>query len=470
MKELEGNWRPSLQGVRDALRSFFMGKYYPVAVAVLTLLSHCLGLEIVFGLFGVFLVSVALLICDTARPAVPFVVFFVFLISVKNAPGIPTYSSYLFTGARLVFVIIFGAFFLFSAVCFAIRNEIFKGISFKNTRMLIPLSVLSAGFLLNGAFSSGFSLPSFVYGLMQALCFSVIFLYFAKGLRKERPDELLSYFTYVSMLLALTLLLELLHLYIVGGVISDGSIVKERLLFGWGIWNTAGVSLAVLIPVVFLGVIRGEHPYLNLSVTLLTAIGVIFTMSRNALLFGGAVTLICFLIGCFKGKSRGLCRVTLLFGSLFILIFAVVFSDKIASVFSDFINRGFSDNGRFELWREGWESFIKAPVFGSGFFDFSSDLTFDVASFLPKMAHQTFIQLLSCMGIFGLLCYLYYRWQTLVPFYKRPSAEKCMLLLSVLVMLGESMLDNFVFYFLPTLHYSVSLAIAERCYEEEQNI
>ena len=414
MKELERNGRLSLLGVREALRSFFMGKYYPVAVAVLTLLSHCLGLEIVFGLFGVFLISVALLICDTARPAVPFVVFFVFLISVKNAPGIPTYSNYLFTGARLVFIIIFGAFFLFSAVYFALKNEIFKGMSLKNTRMLIPLLVLSTGFILNGAFSSGFSLASFVYGLMQALCYSVIFLYFAKGLRKEEPDGLLSYFTYVSMLLALTLLLELLHLYIFGGVISEGSIVKEKLLFGWGIWNTAGVSLAVLIPVVFLGVIRGKHPYLYLSVTLLTAIGVVFTMSRNALLFGGAATLICFLVGSVKGENKRRVRYTLFASSLAILFATVIFREKITEIFSDFINRGFSDNGRFELWKEGWDAFLKAPVFGSGFFDFSSDLTFDVASFLPKMAHQTFIQLLSCMGIFGLLCYLYYRWQSLV--------------------------------------------------------
>lgn len=454
----------------DFLRAFFTGRVYPAVVMLLVALSHIFGLEIYLGLISIALVSLALLVCDTARPAIPFVVSFVFQLSLKNAPGIPTYSDYLFTGARLVFVVIFGALLFSSAVIFSVRNRIFSGMNFKNTRMLLPLLILSLGFLFNGVFSSGFSFPSFLYGLMQSLCYTLIFLFFSKGLKREKAEEISEYFTYVSAILALTLLVELFALYLTGAVISDGSIVKENLLFGWGIWNTAGVSLAVLIPVIFLGVLKGKNPLFYLCVTILTALGIVFTMSRNALLFGAAVTFICFLLGCIRGENRKLCRYTLTFALICIAFAAIFFADEIRTVFNDFINRGFSDNGRFELWREGFKSFLCAPVFGSGFFDFSSDLTFDVAAFLPKMAHNTFIQILSCMGVFGLLCYLFYRYKSLEPFWKKPNLSKTMLLLSVLVMLGESLLDNFVFYFLPTLHYSVSLAVAERFYEEEQNI
>ena len=122
------------------------------------------------------------------------------------------------------------------------------------------------------------------------------------------------------------------------------------------------------------------------------------------------------------------------------------------------MSRGFSDNGRFELWAQGIEGFLFAPIFGQGFFTSVSDS----ADFLPTMVHQTFIQILSAMGIFGLLAYLYYRVSSVLPLFKRPSIEGTMLALSVGVLLGESLLDNFIFYFIPIILYSLLMAVIHR--------
>jgi len=78
------------------------------------------------------------------------------------------------------------------------------------------------------------------------------------------------------------------------------------------------------------------------------------------------------------------------------------------------------------------------------------------------MAHQTFVQLLASMGIFGLLAYLYYRVMTVVPLIRRPRLDTVMLALSVGVLLAESLLDNFIFYFIPVIYYSIALAIIHR--------
>ena len=146
-------------------------------------------------------------------------------------------------------------------------------------------------------------------------------------------------------------------------------------------------------------------------------------------------------------------------GVAIVALGGILFFDKISVLFADIFNRGFSDNGRYELWRTGIDNFLRSPLFGVGFFGFVSD-TFVTTEFLPDMAHQTLITLLSATGIVGTVCYGVYRYTTLVPFLRRPSAEKTMLLCSVLVLIAESLLDNFVFYILPTFHYTVTLAVA----------
>ena len=151
---------------------------------------------------------------------------------------------------------------------------------------------------------------------------------------------------------------------------------------------------------------------------------------------------------------------------MLLLVLAAVFilRDRLGEMLGSFFN----DNGRYEIWRAGMDKFFSAPVFGVGFFGFDSG-SFLTAEFLPNMAHQTVVQLLAAMGVFGLLAYAFYRGATLVPFFKRPSICKTMLLLSVLVLLGESMLDNFIFYFLPTLHYTVTLAVVFIIRDSEEN-
>ena len=41
-------------------------------------------------------------------------------------------------------------------------------------------------------------------------------------------------------------------------------------------------------------------------------------------------------------------------------------------------------------------------------------------------------------------------------------------LLAILVLLSESLIDNFIFHFHHTFHYSITLAVAFRLYENEE--
>ena len=443
----------------NRLDGFFEGKIYPLLVCLLVLVGHITSLELWLSIPNVVLVAVALVRAKSIRPFIPFACTLIFSVSVKYGPGTPSYSDYYFTGYRLpiviiLFLIIFGA-----MGYYAVKNRIFRDINLLKTPLLLPLIILSVAFLLNGAFSPTWDVSDLLLGCCEALIYTVLFLFFYFAIREEKKEELIDYVIYVSGTIALLLILECAALFITtDGIFEGGSIVKEKVLLGWGLWNTIGVCLTVLIPVLFLGYLRSRYGGLYLMLATLTLLCAALTQSRNAIIFGSVVYVICLGISLFYGKRR---LWTLTFVGLLLVVAGLAdtfLGGKITALLGDVLSRGFSDNGRFDLWGQGIDNFLSYPIFGKGFFTTVSDS----ANFLPTMVHQTFIQFLSAMGIFGLLAYLYYRVSSAIPLFRKPSLEKTMLALSIGVLLAESLLDNFIFYFIPIIYYSLILAIIHR--------
>ncbi len=447
------------EGICARLEAFFMGRAYPIIVCLLVLVGHISGLELWLSIPNVLLLAVALSVCRSVRPFIVFACTFVYSVSVQHGPGTPSYSDYYFTGYRLPIVIVLFAIIFGYMAYYAFKNRIFSGISLTKTPLLLPLLLLSLAFLLNGAFSNSWDVADLLMGIAEALIYTVLFLFFYFGIRVEKRDELIDYFIYVTAIISLMLIMQCGALFITSdGIIKDGSIVKEEVLLGWGIWNTVGVCLAMLIPVLFLGFMRKKNGWAYLLLATLTLASAALTQSRNAILFGGIAFVICLGISLFVGERR-LEALTYL-GALMVLVGLgdAVLGGRLSGLIGDVLSRGFSDNGRFELWSEGISAFLSAPMFGNGFFTTVSDS----ANFFPWMVHQTFIQLLSAMGVFGLLSYLYYRIMSALPIIRRPRLDIVMIALSIGVLLAESLLDNFIFYFIPIIYYSISLAIIHR--------
>ena len=302
---------------------------------------------------------------------------------------------------------------------------------------------------------------------MNTIVYFFFFLIVYHGFSdKEKADDLVKYFAYISLLMAGVIIIEMAHLFITAdNIFIDGSIVKESVALGWGIWNIMGTSLAVLIPVLFLGVEKCKYPWLYFTFAVLTYIFAVLTMSRNALVFATLAFCACVIIFSFCGKNKKVFRVISCVGILAVVLFAVLFFGKIKVMLGDYFNRGFSDNGRYDLWRLAIDTFLAHPVFGNGFYGFFTDAVFEFGN-VPRMAHNTVFQILSSMGIFGIFAYLWYRVESARVFFRRPSFSKTMLGLSVLVFLLGGLLDNFVFNIHPPLYYTVALAIALRLDEK----
>ena len=450
---------------KDKISAFYKGPVYPFVIAVIVVLGSITGLEVFFNFLFCALAIGAFALCDTIKPIIINLCTFVYQISVKNSPFYPSYSNYYASGWRLPVLIIVAVTLFAFIVYFIIKNALYKGISLKKTPLLLPLLLFSAALLLNGLFSEAWSYKNLIYAGAQIIVFLFVFLFLYQGLKKEKSEQMGSYFAYISMLMALIISVEVFHLYITSdSIFIDGSINKVGVALGWGIWNLVGISAVVLIPMNFYGISKNKYPWLYFSVATLLWIVSILSMSRNALIFGTLTYAACVLIFSFVGEKKKIFRIIVLIGIVCVALFSVVFFEKIYSLFKDFFDRGLSDNGRFALWRSAFNNFLEAPIFGNGFYGFNTAV--DTFGPLPESAHNTVLQLLSAGGIVSLLAYGCYRYKTVLPFIRKPNLLKTMLGISILALLLGSLLDNFIFDIYPTFYATAALAVAVKSSEE----
>lgn len=450
-------------GSTDGWRSFFMGRGYPPLVCTLILLGNITALDYYVNFLIVGLFVFGAVICDSVRPMIITVCAFIYQISIPHAPSYPTYSDFLFSGWRRPVSIAIITLVAITFIFFFVKKEIYKKLTPKKTPLLLPLIAFSAALILNGAFSHDWTYKNLIFAFLNIIVYFFFFLIVFHGfLEEEKTEELARYFVYISLLMSAVIVCEMAHLFLTGdNIFAGGSINKESVALGWGIWNIIGTSLAVLIPVLFLGVITNKYPWLYFGAATVAYVFSVLSMSRNALVFATLAYVVCVLICCFVGKNKKVFRILTLVGILAFLLFAVIFFGKIKLVLGDYFERGFSDNGRYDLWRLAVTTFKKSVIFGNGFYGFFTDAVFEFGA-VPRMAHNTILEILAAMGIFGIIAYGWYRTRTALVFFKRPNIMKTMLGLSILVFLFGSLLDNFVFNIHPPLYYTVALAIACR--------
>lgn len=461
----------SIPKVREELYRFFMGKYYPIAVAVLVTLAHITELEVVFCIVNVLLAAAALCICDSIRPLYIVFITFSYQVTKAHSPAIPTFSDYYFTGWRLPVVIILGAVALFGIVYFIVKNRLIFKLSIKKTRLLLPLLILSLALLLGGAFSETHSARGLVFGATQVLVYLVLFMLFYLGLSEsERAEDTVDYLVYIALVVSYMLMAQMLHLFLFGDAISGGGINKDNINLGWATANPLGAVFVSLIPLLFYGAIKKAKGWLYLVTATLTWIFGVLTCSRNTMVFGTLVYVACLALSCFKGGERKKRFIFLLsLGATACIVLAVFFRQELATVFKSFAQLGFDNNGRFKVWAQAWSLFCRNPLFGSGFFSIVDPDIYVAFEVMPTMAHNTVFELLAGTGIFGLAAYSYYRIEILGMAFKKPSLQKTFLTAAALTVALQSMLDGFVFfYYIVFMPLAALAALCRVCDSQEK--
>ncbi len=401
--------------------------------------------------------SIALIFSSSLLPFCSVLLIFIYQISLEHAPSMPSFSDHYFTGARFVLLLVFSVMLLLALGYFLIFKLCIGWRDIRKLPNLKSALLLSSAFLLNGIFSGEWMLASALFGALQVLSFFVIGYIFILGAKNVTKNELFDYFTVLCAMIAMVLLIETACLYLFRGVITDGAASKGAVLYGWGIWTTAGMDMAVLIPVLFLGALRSKHSVFYLILAHMTYLSAVLTLSRNALVFATLALIISAAFYVKYAKNAKVLVKIYLLGAFLLILMLPLYFDGILRLFSDLLERGFSDNGRFELWKYGLLCFSEAPIFGKGFFALKTD-TFRAENFFPPMLHNTPIQLLASMGLFGFFAYVIYRIKMLRGLKKAIDRNGIFLLISISTLLLMSLFDNFLFHIQPMFLFSFEYA------------
>ena len=465
MRERLRTYLENSPGVRVIQRAA-ESEFYPALICLIVFIAYCSDHELLFASILVAFASVTLILFRDLKTILPPLFMFIFAVTLKHAPKRPTYSNYYSTTPVLVSLGILVVVLLTALVLHFVIWGGFTDMFRTKTRLTWFILPLSVALLCNGLFAEGYAPINLTYSV--AIIFVWFFLYLVFRFGLSSGEETIRYFTVVCQWTAILLILELVYVYITRDVIVNGSIVEGRIAFGWGINNNYGAAMTILLPSLFYLASTRKNGWIQFLLIIASFAAIVLSMCRAALLVGVVILVCGFIGGCFCGANRNLFR--LLLGVSFVTGAIILFTlrAQIAETFSFLFNIGFSDEGRFNLWRGGIKIFLRYPVFGGGFNTVSYNGLFHswAGSGMPGMLHNTVIELFCVSGAFGGVAYLAYRARTVQLVLWHMNGKRFFLGLMVAAIVGVGMLDNPMFNFYPTFFTTVALVLIEHDYDE----
>lgn len=450
----------------DQIRKFYRGIWYPILVAALVLTGNLTGWDVPLACTVALTMIPGLFIMhDSEFLAAPFVML-AFTVTPRYFDHTTVnygYSRYLEKPWPVVVGIVGGA-VLVSLVWFIVRNR--RGANHVGkSHVLFSLLILCGVMLFNGAFNPRYTPKDLLYAAVFAASLVLVYLFFALygNFDHASADRFLFTLTVTGVLI----LAELAGAYLFGEVIRNGNIIKERVILGWGVWTSAGGMLVFLMPAPFYFARWHRRGWIFYLLGLAAFAGTLFSQSRGALLIGGVMLVICSAAVCTGGPNRRRNRIFTFVLAAVAAAALVVFRQRLGILIENFAELGFSDNGRLDLWRAGWDHFRAYPVFGSGFYDsYAGEWNF---SGYPYFYHNTLVQFLGACGAAGLLAYLWHRVVTVRLAFTHRNVTKTFLAFCALGLLLCSLIDVLFFKTYPTVIYALILLHMEMTERKERD-
>lgn len=456
-----------------AMRSFLRSPWYTGVVAALMVCSNLFGWELaVFYLYLLF-GALTVFLEDDLRGIIPVAACGYMTISAENNPaaeGALEHSVFYRPQFRLQLILIL----VLAGIMLLARliSLLIGGVRKPLPKLAFGFLALGLAYIFGGLFSGYYSSRTAFFGFVEIASLSALYFLFYYTVDWERTDK--GYFAELFSIVGVGILLEILGMYVKSGILTEGY-DRVSLVTGWGMYNNVGCALAICLPAPLYFAATKRRGWLFMVLSFLLMIGLLLTQSRGAMLFGSVVYLagVVLALVASKGKERlgniiaiGAAAAAVIV-AVSVLLAQAEWREHFLSVFRDLFEQGANDNGRNNIYRDGFAQYLEAPAFGVGFYEchayrwgdewgvLSSD------SFLPPRYHDTYIQLLASCGTVGLVCYLFHRFQTVMLLFRSPSWQKTFIALCIASLLLTSILDCHFFNLGPGLLYSILLVCAE---------
>ena len=463
------------------INAFLVSPWALALMAVLTVVAFIYSLELYYyTLVLAYAIYVALFGKDFL-PLMPPFAFCYIVPSIGNNPG--TAEGSLFYGTSGLYILVLAAI----AVAFVLirivtdKNMGLKRLFCQKRALIWGMLALGASYLLSGLGSDHYAeiaKQNFVAAALQFASVFLLYFLFTATVDWEKADK--SYFAWFGLFAGYVVLAELIQVAFVNGVFTTGDFRGAEFEVGWGIRNNMGAFMAIMVPFPFYLACKSKRPEIFLVLGTVLALSVCLTASRASMLGAVLSFMVPFWIAFAKCDNKKRYRIASLVMLIIAAVAALVCWDQLANVFSHIPSifnsesaTGYNDNGRFTIYKNGIKAFKEDPIFGQSFFSMAFDpyehsKVQAFSDFFPPRWHNTTVQILACCGTVGMVAYLFHRYQTVMLFCRKGNLMKTMIGISMLTFIMMSWLDCHFFNLGPTLFYSMALAFAENCKNEDK--
>lgn len=467
--------KPRKSAVIKNINRIIYSPWWICLLGVLTFIAFAFSLEVEFYTFVALYTVFVGLFADDLAPIMPLFILCYVTPSSGNNPGLS--SEGLFFGTTAIYLVCIVS---VAVVVLLLRIALDK--EFGLRRLFTTKRTLLGGMIALGIayFLSGITHEKYLEYANGNLLFafiqfaSIFALYFILSATVKWDQFDPDYFAWIGLIMGFVVSAEVLYLYATNYVIADGVINRGNIYTGWGCYNNIGAIIGMSIPFAFYFAAKKKRSSIFLLIACLLFGMVVLSGSRGSLI-GTFYTLIaCFIFTDFHGHYKKEYRITAMTIVSLIGAVALIFPYQLAEIFNQIPNIAhieggslvMNDSGRFDLYKQGWDVYLRYPIFGQSFYPieyemFSFSYSEQFNSFFPPRWHNTIVQMLASCGTVGIVAYAYHRISTFRLYAKKRTLTNTYIFHFMMTLLIMSLLDCHFFNVGPVLFYSIALAVME---------
>jgi hypothetical protein len=330
-----------------------------------------------------------------------------------------------------------------------------NGVKIRLGKQFVGFFAMFVAMALGGVlFDINLTIKSFPSVFTIYFCMIIGYLYFNNVIKNNNPKYFAKIMTYTGVLIAL----QTINYFISCGYSFTTIIDKKTLDLGWGNSNSIGALLILIMPFTMYLIAKIKFPVFYVLLFFVEVITLIFSLSRGALLMCAVGIPVLCVYTCVKAKSK----ITVIGSFIYmIVVFMILLARNTDVVKLVFDQVGSLDsNGRFDLYKEAYDQFLKSPIFGTSMYGAPSVDEFNM--FQVRWFHSTPMQFIANAGIVGAIGYLVH----LVFKYKlllsKGDVINKFILFAVLMWSGYALIDVLYFSQNQIVFLVLSLVFAEK--------
>jgi len=398
-------------------KNFFRSLPYFIIISIGTLAFWYFGREDIGMIAYASIIFILMLALRNTLHTIPFLFNLLFMISQTewDMTQIPLYLYYLPMALVLGMI----------AHSLIYKTSIFKGKFFLGIAWLAVVAIISTAI-------NDFAFDLNVLIILVVVIFLVILYgFYANSLECDNSLYLIKLMVVLGSLIATQVGL----FYLNPEVDIQYALEHKTLNLGWGISNFVATYLIMFISATVYFVKKNKLHIVWIVIMLFEVGMLLFTLSRAGII-AFILTSVLLVIYMFVGyEKKWNLFLNLVIGTILVSAVAYLFRDYFITIWDRLELFGLDDNGRIDIWIDGWTKFKENLIYGAGVF------TREVDDGL-RMYHNTVLNILAWFGILGGIALLIQFYSLLRIFFYKFNSQKAILLIALIGVNLQGMVDN----------------------------